>query len=272
MSQQQPQVEYIYDTSTYDLLLAEKFRNQNSILGGGSQWFMPSMKLFDGMKKMYDDPRPGFRIDDMAGVGEEGHRQRVGALKRPLGNLPHSDIEGIAAALEPPDEERGVPKRVLISNNPQVRELMRQMGGNAVSPEVFARDAERQGLIGKKEKELLEKSQGVQKKKLKSIDVEGARQSLEETENPNDMRKRQREQDVAEEIKPKLSRWQRFKTLFSREKTQQAQQQAHGMDDRRQKYNEMRAQRLDDKIKSDIAKHKESQTKPKEKERSSMDL
>jgi hypothetical protein len=128
MSQQVQPVEYIYDTSTYDALYAKKQRENVSILGGGSKWTSPSFKLFDGMKKMYGDPKPGSNLDGMVGVGEEGHLRRVQALTGPLGSLPHSDIEGIAAALEPPDEKRGVPKRVLISNNPEVRRLMREMG------------------------------------------------------------------------------------------------------------------------------------------------
>src|SRR3954462_4146198 len=109
MSQQPPQVEYIYDESARELLMAQKFRDQNSVLGGGSKWYMPSMKLFDGLKKMYGDPKPSFRTDDMAGVGEEGFEKRKKALERPLSNLSPSDVNGIAAALEPPNEERGIP-------------------------------------------------------------------------------------------------------------------------------------------------------------------
>lgn len=209
------------------ILVAEKYRDQVSVMGGGSKWFEPSMNLLDSAKTMYDYTS-AYSLRDGDGqkpsVKERAERLNQGGLDP----LP-IDIDVLAAALEDPDPENGIFERALITGDPLLAKVAKERGVKVIMPEDFLKQGQEQGLLGKNEVELMKKSTKDHQTKLaktpRSFDPDRA----VESEKRHIMeQRRQRRQQV---IRPN--------------ELQQVQQAIQVEDDKAEKRERRKAMKLD---------------------------
>ncbi len=160
-----------YMTSEFqDILVAQKFRDKNSILGGGSPDFDRSMHLLGAAKSLYGyqsafDVSREFNEPDKRDHEVNQRYQRFMGLGR--GGSPKPiDLQVVSAALQDPDPDKGIWERVLITNDPNLKKLVSELGGKTLGVEEFGQRALSEGLIGKPEMDLLKRSTTEQNKKL----------------------------------------------------------------------------------------------------------
>lgn len=176
---QQERTAYYMTTDVGDILYAKKFREDVSIWGGGSKYTSRSFKLQDAMGKLYQ-PENAFGLSDKYRDSETHDTDVYQRYKRmDPGITPYGiNMLVVAAVLEPPNPDQGIDQRVLITEDPDLREIVETLGGKTIGVDEFGKEAKKRGLVGKEELDLLVKSKKEQMKQFDKQDRDSRHKTM----------------------------------------------------------------------------------------------